>query len=52
MQDVQGHDGLNLPHDLLVALLLDSPDEHHEEDALSRLDCKKIQLREKQNYIL
>jgi len=22
------HDGLNLPHDLLVALLLDSPDEH------------------------
>lgn len=28
------HDGLDLPHDLLVALLLDSPDETSEEDVI------------------
>jgi len=35
----EGHDGLNLPHDLLVALLLDSPDEHKKKMQSSHDTC-------------
>lgn len=36
------HDGLNLPHDLLVALLLDSPDEHQRRRNQAMTDTMRI----------